>query len=77
MKLGSGDVYGWATQLACQMMLQVLFGQLLGLGIKGRPRDSWWTVVHKHLSAHQVEFTWYKITHDRTAWRQLIATVYT
>ena len=37
-----------------RLPVQVLFGQLSGPGVKGRPRDSWRTVVHKDLSALKV-----------------------
>ena len=44
-------------------------------GVKGRPRDSWWTVVHKDLSTLKAGLKWYKLARNRQAWRQLIATV--
>ena len=60
-----------------RLPVQILFGQLPGPGVKGHPRDSWWTVVHKDLSALQVELMWYKLAQNRQAWRQSIATVRT
>ena len=60
-----------------RLPVQVLFGQLSGPGVKGRPRDSWRTVVHKDLSTLKVGWKWHKLAQDRQAWRQLIATVRT
>ena len=60
-----------------RLPVQVLFGQLSGPGVKGRPRDSWQTFVHKNLSTLKVGLKWYKLAQNRQAWRQLIATVCT
>ena len=70
----------WLGHVACvpddRLPDQVLFGQLAGPGVKGRPRDSWRTVVHKDLSALKVEMRWYELVQNRQAWRQLIATTH-
>ena len=47
--------------------LHVQFGQLPGPGVKGRPRDSWQTVVQKHLRALKVELKRYKLCQNRQA----------
>ena len=60
-----------------RLPVQVLSGQLPGPDVKGRPRDSWRTVVHKDLSDLKVGLKWYKLAQNRQAWRQLIATVRT
>ena len=60
-----------------RLPVQVLFGQLSGPGVRGRPRELWRTVVHKDLSAVKVGIKRYKLTRYRQAWRQLIATVCT
>ena len=60
-----------------RLLVQVLFGQLSGPGVKGRPRDSWWPVVHKDSSTLHVRLKWYKLAQNRQAWRQLTATVRT
>ena len=39
----------------------VLFGQLSGPGVKGRPTDSWRTVVHKDLSTLKGGLKWYSL----------------
>ena len=48
-----------------RLPVQVLFGQLSGPGVKGRPRDSWRTVVHKDLSTLKVGLKWYKLAQNR------------
>ena len=39
--------------------------------------DAWRIVVHKDLSAWEVELKWYKLAQNRQAWRQLTAAVCT
>ena len=56
--------------------VQVLFGQLLGPGVSGRPRESWRSIVLKDLTALKVA-RWYETVQDRLAWRQLVASVRT
>ena len=50
-----------------RLPVQVLFGQLPGPGVKGRPRGSWRTVVHKDLSALKAGLKWYKLAQNRQA----------
>lgn len=52
-----------------RLPVQVLFGQLPGSGVKGRPTDSWRTMLHKDLPALEVELKFNKLAHDRQAWR--------
>lgn len=56
--------------------VQVLFGQLIGPGVRGRPRESWRSNVCRDVTALKVA-SWYRIAQDRLAWRQLIASVRT
>ena len=56
--------------------VQVLIGQLVGPGVRGRPRESWWSMVCRDLTALKVA-SWYKTAQDRLAWRQLVASVRT
>ena len=56
--------------------VQVLFGQLLGPGVRGCPRESCRSIVLKDLTALKVA-RWYETAQDRRAWRQLIASVRT
>ena len=60
-----------------RLPVQVLFGQLPGPGVRGRPRDSCRTVGHQDLSALRVELKRYKLAQNRQARRQLIAVVCT
>ena len=50
-----------------RLPVQVLFGQLPGPGVKGRPRGSWRTVVHKDLSALKAGLKRYKLAQNRQA----------
>ena len=50
-----------------------LFGQSPGPDVKGRPRDSWQTLVHKDLSDCKVELRYCKLAQDRVAGGQMIA----
>ena len=54
--------------------VQVLFGQLTGPGVRGRPRESWRSIVCRDATALKVA-SWYRIAQDTLAWRQLIASV--
>ena len=56
--------------------VQVLFGQLLGPGVRGRPRESWRSIVLNDLTALKVA-RWCETAQDRLAWRQLITSVHT
>ena len=56
--------------------VQVLFGQLIGPGVRGRPRESWRSIVCRDLTALKVA-NWYRTAQDRLAWRQLVASVRT
>ena len=56
---------------------QCMFGQLSGTQAKGKPRDTWQSTVYKDLSALHAQYSWFRLAHDRTGWRQLIAPVRT
>ena len=56
---------------------KLLFGQMLGTGVRGRPVDSWNKIVCSDLLKLGVAYSWYRKVFDRTAWRQLIAPVRT
>ena len=56
---------------------QCMFGQLSGNRAKGKPRDTWQSTVYKDLSTLRIQYNWFRLAHDRTGWRQLIASVRT
>ena len=56
---------------------QLMFGQVQGKGARGRPMDSWNTIVCRDLASLGVAYSWHRKVEDRTAWRQLIARVRT
>ena len=56
--------------------VQLLFGQLIGPGVRGRPRESWRSIVCRDLSALKVA-SCHRTAQDRLAWRQLVASVCT
>ena len=56
--------------------VQVLFGQLIRPGVRGRPQESWRPIVCRDVTALKVA-SWYRIAQDRLAWRQLITSVRT
>ena len=56
---------------------KVLFGQLPGPGVRGRPRDSWKSIVLKDLTELNITSSWFGSTADRIAWRQVIEPVRT
>ena len=56
---------------------KLLFGQVQGTGTRGRPMDSWNTIVCKDLASLGVAYSWHRKVEDRTAWRQLFARVRT
>ena len=51
---------------------QCMFGQLSGTQAKGKPRDTWQSIVYKDLSTLHVQYNRFRLAHDRTGWRQLI-----
>ena len=56
---------------------QCMFGQLLGSQAKGKPRDTLQSSVYKDLSTLHVQYDWFRLAHDRSGWRQLVAPVRT
>ena len=56
--------------------VQVLFGELIGPGVRGRPQESWRSIVCRDLTALKVA-SWYSTAQDGVAWRQLVASVRT
>ena len=60
-----------------RLPFQCMFGQLSGTKVKGKPRDTWQSIVYKDLSALRIQFNWFRSAQDRTGWRQLIASVRT
>ena len=56
---------------------KLLFGQMLGTGVRGRPMDSWNKIVCSDLLKLGAAYSWYRTGFDRTAWRQLVAPVRT
>ena len=56
---------------------KLLFGQIQGIGTRGRLMDSWITMVCKDLAIREVADSRHKKVDDRNAWRQLIACVRT
>ena len=56
--------------------VQVLFGQPIGPGVRGRPREPWRSTVCRDLTALEVA-DWYRTAQDRLAWRQLVASIRT
>jgi len=60
-----------------RLPLKVLFGQLPGPGVRGRPRESWESIVQKDLTELNISSDWFSSTADRLVWRQLIEPVRT
>ena len=52
---------------------QLLFGQMLDTGVRGRPMDSWSKIVRSDLLKLVAAYSWYRTVFDRFAWTQLIA----
>ena len=60
-----------------RLPLKVLFSQLLGPGVRGRPRESWRSIVLSDLTELRIQNDWFTVASDRLAWRQLIESVRT
>ena len=60
-----------------RLPLKVLFSQIPGPGVRGRPRESWKSVVMKDLTELNIMHNWFSLSSDRLAWRQLIESVRT
>ena len=56
-----------------RLPMQLVFCQIQGTGARGRPMDSWNTIVCRVLANLGVAFSLH--IKDRIAWRQLIARV--
>ena len=48
-----------------------------GTQAKGKPRGTWQSTVYKDLTALHAQYSWFRLAHDRTGWRQLLAPVRT
>ena len=70
---------GWlghtARMTQDRLPYQCTFGQLSGTRAKGKIRDTWQSTVYKDLSVLHVQYNWFRLAHDQTGWRQLIASV--
>ena len=60
-----------------RLPLKVLFCQLQGTAPRGRPRESWKSVVLTDLAKLNLSSDWFQLSSDRLAWRQLIESVRT
>ena len=57
--------------------VQVLFGQPLGPGVKGRPQYTWRSTVQRYLSVLGVALRQYRFAQDRLAQRQVVVSIHT
>ena len=60
-----------------RLPLQVLFSHIAGPGIRGRPRESWRSIVHSDLTELNISCDWFSLAASRLVWRQLIKPVRT
>ena len=44
---------------------QCMFGQLSGTQAKGKPRDTWQSTVYRDLSTLHIQYSWFRLAHDR------------